>query len=113
MELLGRIHVHPDPALEKRGHNTALEMTVTTKDGNVHHKRVDIASGFPGNPLNKEEHKERFEGFISYSGDLFPRENIEKVVALVNSLEEVEDVRRSLIPLLVRPENRGVPKNIR
>ena len=103
MELTEKIYVHPEPALEKRGHNTALKMTVTTKDGNVHHKRVDIASGFPGNPLNKEEHKERFEGCISYSGDLLPRENTEKVEALVNSLEEVEEVSISMIPLLVRP----------
>ena len=102
MELTKKIYVHPDPALEKRGHNTALEMTVTTKDGNVHHKRVDTASGFPENPLNKEEHNARFEDCISYSGELLPRENIEKVVSLVNSLEKVEDVSLSMIPLLVR-----------
>ena len=101
MELVGRIHVHPEPALEKRGHNTALEMRVTTRDGNVYEKSLDIAPGFPENPLTWDEHHERFQDCISYGRNLLPQENIEKIVLLVNSLEEVEDISLSIIPLLV------------
>ncbi len=106
LELLSKIHITPDPVLEKRGHNTALEMTVTSTDGDVYNKRLDVASGFPENPLTKEEHYERFQDCISYAGNLLPRENIEKIVSLVNSLEEVEDVSISMIPLLVRQNTR-------
>jgi hypothetical protein len=64
---------------------------------------LDIAPGFPGNPLTWDEHHERFRDCINYGGHLLPHENIEKIVSLVNSLEKVEDVSISLIPLLVRP----------
>jgi 2-methylcitrate dehydratase PrpD len=99
MGLIKKIHITPDPLLEERGH-TALEMRVMTRDGSIYHKSVDIARGFPKNPLTKEEHNERFQDCMNYSGKPLPPENIKKIVSLVNSLEEVKDVR-SLIPLLL------------
>lgn len=102
MELTKKIYVHPDPALEKRGHNTALEMRVATRDGTIYDQTLDVASGFPENPLTRDDHNKRFQDCISYGGHLLPPENIEKLVSLVNSLEKVEDVSLSMIPLLVR-----------
>jgi 2-methylcitrate dehydratase PrpD len=99
MELIEKIHISAAPDLEERGH-TAVDMSVTTRDGTVYHKSVDIARGFPGNPLTKEEHNERFQGCTSYGEKPIPKENIEKVASLVDRLEEVKDVR-TLIPLLL------------
>ena len=79
---------------------TAVDMRVTTRDGAILHKSVDIARGFPGNPLTKQEHNQHFQDCISYAGKPLPPENIEKVVSLVSQLEELTDVRR-LIPLLL------------
>jgi len=99
MELINNIHVAADPILDERGH-TAVDMRVTTRDGSVLHKSVDIARGFPGNPLTKQEHNQRFQDCVSYAGKPLPPENIDKVVSLVSRLEELTDVRR-LIPLLL------------
>ena len=99
IELINKIQVGADPTLEKRGH-TAVDMRVTTRDGGILHKSVDIARGFPGNPLTKEEHNQRFQNCVSYAEKPLPPENIEQVVSLVSQLEELADVR-SLIPLLL------------
>jgi 2-methylcitrate dehydratase PrpD len=99
MELVNKIHVSPDPALEERGH-TAVDMDVTTKGGEVLHKSVDIACNFPGNALPQEEHHKRFQDCVSCAGTPLPPENVEKVVLLVSQLEDLMDVR-SLIPLLL------------
>lgn len=99
MELVKKIHVSGDPALERRGH-LATDMEVRTKGGAVYHKSVDIPHGFPGNPLTKEEHTKRFLQCVSYAHKPLPKENVDKIVSLVGQLEEVRDIR-SLIPLLL------------
>ena len=98
MELIGRIYVSSDPALEKRGH-TGANMKVLTLSGDVYYKRIDIASGFPVNPLTQEEHERRFGDCIDFASTPIPRENAEKIIAFVSRLEELKDVR-FLIPLL-------------
>jgi 2-methylcitrate dehydratase PrpD len=98
-ELIDKIHVSADPALDERGH-TALDMRVTTRDGDVLHKSIDTARGFPGNPLTREEHNERFQDCVSYARKPLPPENVEKLVSLVAQLEELNDVR-VLIPWLL------------
>lgn len=99
MELVDKIRVVADPVLDKRGH-TAVDMHVTTRDGSVLHKAVDIARGFPGNPLTEDEHNERFNNCISYARKPLPPENTEKLVSLITRLEELDDVR-TLIPWLL------------
>lgn len=99
INLIKKIHVTPDPALDKRG-RTAVDMQVKIKQGVVHHKSVDIPRGFAGNPLTNQEHAKRLRDCISYAGKPLPRGNIDKLIWSVNKLEEVEDVR-SLIPLLL------------
>jgi 2-methylcitrate dehydratase PrpD len=106
-EILEKVHITAAPELDQRGHNTACEMTVTGTDGRVYHKRLDVAPGFPENPLTREEQDERFRDCIDYSGGVLPRENVEKIVSMVNSLEAIEHVSISMIPLLVRPEAQG------
>lgn len=112
-ELIKKIHVYSEPTLEKKGHNTAMELYLTTRDGSTYYKNLDIAPGFPERPLTKKEHHERFQDCVSYSGGLLPPDSMNQIISLVNSLEDVEDVRISMIPLLVRPEKRGALKNLR
>lgn len=99
MEIIDKIHVSAAPALDERGH-TALDIRVITRDGGVLQKSVDIAHGFPGNPLTQEEHKERFQDCVSYAKKPLPTENIEKLVSLITHLEELNDVR-ILVPWLL------------
>ena len=107
LDLIKKIHVTPDPALESEQRELFCKMAikVTTTKGSVYHKTVDIPSGFPGNPLSKEQHEERFQDYVSYGGKPLPKENIDKLVAMINQLEEIEDVR-SLIPLLLSDQRR-------
>ncbi len=99
MALSKKIQVIPDPKLDERGH-TALDMRILTRNGGEHIKKMDIAPGFPGNPLTREEHEEHFWNCMEFSGGLLPRERAEEIVSEVSRFEELDDVRR-LIPLLL------------
>jgi 2-methylcitrate dehydratase PrpD len=100
-----KISVSGEPALNARGH-TALTMHVKTTGGMLYSKSVDIASGFPGNPLTKGDHIDRFRGCIEYAREYYPQQNISKIISLVDTLEEMKDVR-ILLPLLT---GRKMPK---
>ncbi len=100
MDIAKKVNVVADPALDKRG-ETALEMQVLTRDGDVYSKSLDFPSGLPENPLTREENMERFRSCISFAGELIPQENTEQLISLVGELERVKDIRL-LIPLLLR-----------
>jgi 2-methylcitrate dehydratase PrpD len=98
MEIVNKIHVTADPGLDPRG-ETALEMQAVTRSGTVVHRSIDFPTGFPENPLTKEETMEQFRNCVSYAKRIIPQENIEKMIHAIEGLEEVKDVR-SLIALL-------------
>ena len=100
LALVEKIHVAPDPKLDKRGH-TALDMRVFTKQGSEELKQIDIAPGFPGNPLTQEEHQKHYWNCLEFAPNGLAREEAEKILSLVNGLEEIKDVRE-MIPLLLR-----------
>jgi 2-methylcitrate dehydratase PrpD len=97
MELVRKVHVTADASLNKRGH-TALDMEVAMKGGGVHQGSVEIAIGFPGNPLTQQEHEGRFWDCMDYAPRSLPRNRAEEIISLISRLEEVEDVR-SLVAL--------------
>lgn len=99
MELVQKVHVTADPALNRRGH-TALDMEVTMKGGGIHQGSVEIAIGFPGNPLTQQEHEQRFWDCMDYAPRSLPGNRAEKIISLISRLEEVKDVR-SLVDLLL------------
>jgi hypothetical protein len=75
-------------------------MTVYMKDGREIFRQIDIAPGFPGNPLTKEEQEARFRDCIAYAKKPLPKEKVEGIVESVARIDELSDVR-SLIPLLL------------
>jgi len=97
--LTKRINVIEDSALEARGH-TPLDMRVVTRSGKEYFRTMDIAPGFPGNELRREDHEERFWDCVEFAGRRIPRESAEKIISLVESIEALEDIR-TLIPLLL------------
>jgi len=103
LELVERIDVVPEPALDARGH-TAVEMRVVTKSGREYPGKTDLAPGFPGNPLTKEEHLQRFWDCVAFgTGTLVDTKKGPDIIREVDRLEEMEDVR-ALISLLVPGE---------
>ncbi len=99
LELAQKIEVISDLAMEARGH-TPLDMRVLTKDGNEFMRKMDIAPGFPGNPLTQKEHLQRFRDCVGFATRPLPEENVDRIIADVENLEAVRDIR-SLVPLLL------------
>jgi len=93
------VDVVVDPAMELRGH-TPVDMTVTLKDGRELFRQIDIAPGFPGNPLTKEEQEARFRDCIAYAKKPLPKEKVEWIVERVARIDHLSDIR-ILIPLLL------------
>jgi len=99
LELAARVDVVVDPAMELRGH-TPVDMTVHMKDGRKFFRQIDIAPGFPGNPLTKEEQEARFHDCIAYAEKPLDKEKVARIVEGVSHIERLSDVR-VLIPLLL------------
>jgi 2-methylcitrate dehydratase PrpD len=99
LELARRVDVIMEPAMEERGH-TPVDMKVSTKEGREFFRRLEIAPGFPGNPLTREEQEARFYDCMAYSKKPLAKEKVEGIARGVASIEALNDVR-TLIPLLV------------
>ncbi len=77
------------------------------KWGGVRHQIGRHSPGHPGNPLTRDEHLERFHDCVDYAEQTRCRRGpIERIVAMVDRLEEIEDVL-SLVPLLLKKRKRG------
>lgn len=99
LELAERIEVVPDKPMEARGH-TPLDMHVRTRDGREMFRQMDIAPGFPGNPLSDEDHRARFQDCLDSAKKPVSRERAARIVAFISDLESIDDVRE-LVSLLV------------
>jgi len=99
LELTRLVHVVVDPAMEARGH-TPVDMTITLKDGRELFRQIDVAPGFPGNPLTKDEQEARFRDCIAYAKKPLPKKKVDEIVESVARIEQLSDVR-ALIPLLL------------
>ncbi len=97
--LTKKIHVLSDKTLEARGH-TPLDMKVMTRSGKEYLRTLDVAPGFPGNPLTKKDHEQRFWDCIDFAERPISRRTAEKIVSFVDRIESLEDIR-TLIPLLL------------
>lgn len=98
MPLARKVRVIADSALDARGH-TALDMQVFTTRGDTYLKKMDIAPGFPGNPLTQAEHEARFWDCMNFAARPVEKQTAEKIISLVGQLEKLEDVR-NLISLI-------------
>lgn len=102
MDLVGKIHVTSDPALEgeKQGLSLRADMNVATTAGDAYHLSIPIPSGFPGNPMSNERIVKRFEEAAHYGDEPIPENNVEKIISVVTQLEQAENVC-DLIPLML------------
>lgn len=100
-ELSRKVKVIADKGLEERGH-TAMDMLVRTRDGRQFLRMVNIGPGFPGNPLSREDHERRFQDCLAFAKKPISGENAARLAAMIEGLEEVDDVR--LFVRLLTPE---------
>ena len=81
-----RVKVSADPSLQ----GTAATVEVRMRNGAVHTDRRDCAKGDPGDPLTRAEIQQKLR--IAAEGKL-PAARIARVIALVDRLETLADVR--------------------
>ena len=96
--LISKITVTSDPALIPRG-QTATDMEIVMANGGVYHGGIDIAPGFPGNPLTDDDHMQRFLDCIDVAPEWFERDRIGGIVAFITAVEGQPDIR-ALVDLL-------------
>lgn len=100
-DFIGRVNCTGDPALDARGHSS-VDVTITTDDGEVHERKLDIAPGFPGNPLSDEDHAARFNDCMRYAAHPLPDHQISAFLDALQDLHAVADTR-TLIDYLIAP----------
>ena len=90
--LISRISVLADPAMDARGH-TAVDLSVTTRDGKVYKRALDIAPGFPGADLTDAQHEARFRECIAYAPRPLSQDRVEQILAALQDLPGLPDAR--------------------
>jgi 2-methylcitrate dehydratase PrpD len=96
-QLIPRIRIEGDPAMNPRGH-TAVDLLLRTSDGRVFERGLDIAPGFPGNDLSDAQQQARFDDCIAYAPRPLPR--VPQFLEALQRLDQLDDARE-LAQLLV------------
>lgn len=99
LRLARRVTAVADAALDQRGHSS-VDVTLTTSDGTLHERKLDIAPGYPGNELDDEQHRKRFRDCMAYASRPLPAMNVDRFIAAVEGLERMPDAR-ALLDLLI------------
>ena len=87
LDLIEKITVEPDPTIPERGR--AGESTITTVDGRVFQKRIDVPHGFGDDPLTDQELEEKFTKLAApYMGAA----QIRSIIDSVWSIDQMDDV---------------------
>ena len=63
-----------------------------TRNGQEYSKRVDFPYGHPKKPINREGLIEKFRDCASHSAKRLTAQEVEKIITMVNRLEEIDDV---------------------
>ena len=98
-EMIGRVRVVADEALNARGH-AAVDLVVTTRDGRAHARQLDVPPGFPGADLDDAQHLARFEDCLAYAPFPPPQSQAERLLRSLEGIAALADVR-ALVPLMV------------
>ncbi|MDF1792829.1 MAG: MmgE/PrpD family protein [Thalassobaculaceae bacterium] len=77
-----------------------VTVVVVLKDGRRLERTADVVYGNPAKPMSREAHLQKFRRNLAHARGGLPAENAERLIALVDDLEGVDDVR-TLIDLVV------------
>lgn len=89
-ELMPKITLESDPAfLEKYPGTLAAQIEIKTKDGQIFRDESIYPKGHPQNPMSREEIKEKFRKLALYT---LTHGQVDKVIKIVESLEDVGQV---------------------
>jgi 2-methylcitrate dehydratase PrpD len=88
-ELSNKVKVYADPEFSKVRLGSA-KVEVIAKGGRAYFSRVDVPKGYPRNPMTKAELRAKFESLASLA---LPRDRVEGLVGMMDSLEGIDDIR--------------------
>jgi 2-methylcitrate dehydratase PrpD len=92
--------IHLTATISNEKHTTTADVKIRMKNGQEFQSHVDAPRGSPpAGPVSKSEIERKFRENVDFSRTV-ARENAEKVVDMINNLEEVEDISQ-LLKLLV------------
>ena len=93
LDMAQKVSMKVDPGLKDNPNSTIVE--IKTKNGQQYSKRVDIPYGRAGGkPIAKEDLVTKFRDCVSFSAKPLSKSKADKVIGLVDNLEEVKDVSR-------------------
>jgi 2-methylcitrate dehydratase PrpD len=90
--LAARVAVEPDGNPDENA-IVPQAIEVALRDGRRHEARLDQVLGSPGRPLTREAHLAKFRRCWGYGARPIPEAGAERLIALVDRLEDVADVR--------------------
>jgi 2-methylcitrate dehydratase PrpD len=97
-EMIRRIHFGVNPVAEAAGYDKMTTLIdIHLKDGRTVSGRADFAKGSPSNPMSFDEVAAKFMDCAAFAK--WPRDRANQIVALMQNIEDVKDVR-SLTALL-------------
>ena len=93
LNLARRVKVIIDPDLDKIATIPPNKVEIKTKSGLGYETYVEYVSGHPKKPMNMEQCIDKFKKSLKYSARAIPEDNVNKLIQLIDNLEELEDVR--------------------
>lgn len=98
-EMIDRVEVVAEPAMNARGH-AAVDLDVTTNDGLIFKRALDTPPGFPGAELDDAQHLARFQDCLGYAPKRMATAQVDGLLDAIQGIARLSDVR-SLVPMLV------------
>ncbi len=105
LALVQRVYTQAVPAMDARGH-TAVDIVLTTVDGQVHERSLDIAPGYPGCELSDAQQRTRFDDCLAYAARPLPAAQVQTFLAGLHTLADLNDAR-TLLDVLVLPRDKS------
>lgn len=101
LALAQRVTARADPALDARGHS-AVDLVLTTTDGTHHARSLDVAPGYPGNPLSDAQQLARFNDCMAYAPRPPAPAQVQALLAGIDGVAALPDARVLLQALCPR-----------
>lgn len=98
-DMASRVDVRPSVVVEARGHG-AVDLSIGLSDGSARIYSLDVPAGFPGNPLNTEDHERRLRDCVS-AAPLTTAEGLaDTILATARRISDIQDISELIAPLL-------------
>jgi 2-methylcitrate dehydratase PrpD len=80
-----------DESVTELGATMPVSLQIETQDGRKFYKKLQYLKGHPENFIGKDEFINKFRKAVKWCPKEIPQENVERIIELVDRLEELED----------------------